>query len=63
MSADCCALDDARIERDPAKTRLIDIHEIRAAAIAGALLAAGLVAGFFDAELASVVAYSGVIRA
>ena len=61
MSADCCEHDDERIARDAATTRLIEIHEIRAAALSGALLAAGLVAGVFDAERLSWVAYAGAL--
>jgi cation-transporting ATPase G len=63
MSADCCDHDDARIEGDAAKARLIDIHEIRAAALSGLLLGAGLVSGLLDLDRVALVAYAGALLA
>jgi hypothetical protein len=58
MSADRCEHDEARVERDARDTRLLDIHQIRAVALAGLLLAAGLIAALFDAERVAVVSGS-----
>jgi len=61
VSADCCQHDDARIERDADNSGLLDIHEIRAAGIAGLLLAAGLIGDVLGAEQVAQVAYLGAL--
>ena len=61
MSADCCAHDEARIEGDAATTRLIDLHEIRAAALSGLLLAVGLGGSLFELDRVALPAYAGAL--
>jgi cation-transporting ATPase G len=61
VSADCCAHDDARIARDSETARPLDVREIRAAAVAGALLAAGLGAELADRDTAATLAYAGAL--
>ena len=61
MSADCCEHDGARIERDADTARLIDIREIRAAVVAGLLLASGLLADLFGLEPFSLLLYAAAL--
>ena len=59
MADVCCAHDDADV--DDAPQRLRDIREVRAAAAAGVLLAAGLGLDAFDADVAATALYASAL--
>ena len=57
MADDCCGTGGQPSEVDPIPERFWDIREVRAAALAGALLVAGLVLDARGAETAAVATY------